>query len=251
MKLVSKKSVIFLLIFVFVSFGYFAVMKGKILGSNKLIVSGLKESNVEPDVKEKSANDSQTPSVQEEKQEELSSKNEEVKDKEKQAESNQKLPDPSSNQNFFITDKYISWGYEKPEKTRSIDTIVIHSSYNALGGDPYSLEKLLSEYKQYGVSAHYVIDREGKIYRLVSEKNIAYHAGVSKVPDGRTGVNNFSIGIELMNKEDSKFTDDQYESLNNLLSDIKKRYKIKYVLGHNQIAPGRKSDPWNFEWGKL
>lgn len=151
---------------------------------------------------------------------------------------------------FSIINKYVSWGYQEANG-RKIDTIIIHSSYDAIGSDPYSLSGLISEYKQYGVSPHYLIDRKGNVYRLVAEKNIAYHAGESQVPDGRTGVNNFSIGIELMNKEDGKFNDSQYAALKNLIADIKSRYKIKYALGHNQIAPGRKTDPWNFVWEKL
>ncbi len=151
---------------------------------------------------------------------------------------------------FFIANKLVSWGYASASG-RKIDTIIIHSSYDAISSDPYSLSGLISEYKQYGVSPHYLIDRQGNVYRLVAEKNIAYHAGESQVPDGRTGVNNFSIGIELMNKEDAKFTDSQYASLKNLIADIKSRYKIKYVLGHDQIAPGRKTDPWNFSWDKI
>lgn len=155
-----------------------------------------------------------------------------------------------SNLSLKIINRIVSWGYQAAGG-RKIDTIIIHSSYNALGGDPYDLDKLLAEYKQYGVAPHYLIDREGKIYKLVEEKNIAYHAGESKVPDGRTNVNNFSIGIEIMNKEDDKFTGGQYGALNDLLRYLSSKYKIKYVLGHNQISSGRKSDPWNFEWDRI
>lgn len=150
--------------------------------------------------------------------------------------------------NLSVINRYVSWGYSVPEKKRSIDTIIIHSSYDAIGTDPYGLSGLINEYRSYEVSPHYLIDRKGNIYRLVEEKNIAYHAGVSEVPDGRTDVNNFSIGIELMNKKDAKFTEAQYDSLNDLLRYLSSKYKIKYTLGHNQIAPGRKTDPWNFDW---
>jgi len=144
----------------------------------------------------------------------------------------------------------ISWGFEGAS-SRKIDTIVVHSSYDALGGDVYDVEGILKEYKQYGVAAHYLIDREGTAWQLVAEKNIAYHAGQSKVPDGRTSVNNFSIGIELANTEKDNYTDAQYLALNSLISSLKNRYSIKYVLGHSEIAPGRKTDPWNIEWGKV
>lgn len=149
-----------------------------------------------------------------------------------------------------ISERLISWGYQN-SSGRKIDTIIIHSSYDALGDDPYDTDGLIKEYKQYGVAAHYLIDRQGKIYRLVKDKNIAYHAGVAKVPDGRTEVNNFSIGIELMNTKTDKYTPAQYGAVKNLVAGLKEQYKIKYVLGHDQIAPGRKDDPWNFDWSKL
>lgn len=149
-----------------------------------------------------------------------------------------------------IVSRLVSWGFEK-SSGRKIDTIIIHSSYDALGGDPYDIDGIIAEYKQYGVSAHYLIARSGKIYQLVENKNIAYHAGESKVPDGRTGVNAFSIGIEMVNTTSGKFTSDQYEALNSLIKTLKKQYSIKYILGHDDIAPGRKTDPWNINWDKV
>lgn len=149
-----------------------------------------------------------------------------------------------------INQKLVNWGYSS-SKNRSINTVIIHSSYNALGGDYYSLSKLLEEYKEYGVSPHYLIDREGEIYQLVKDQNIAYHAGESKMPDGRSGVNDFSLGIELMNTESSNFTENQYQSLKKLISFLGEKHKITSVLGHDQISPGRKTDPWNFQWSKI
>lgn len=150
-----------------------------------------------------------------------------------------------------IVNRLMTSGYATPSKSRSIDTIVLHSSYNPNGGDTYSVSALVKIYESYGVSAHYLIDRDGKVYRLVADKNIAYHAGVSKMPDGRSDVNNFSIGIEMMNKEDAKFTNAQYDAVSDLVASLKKKYTIKSVVGHGDIAPGRKTDPWNFDWKKL
>jgi len=149
-----------------------------------------------------------------------------------------------------IINRFISWGFQKATN-RKIDTIIIHSTYDALGNDPYSIDGIIAEYKQYGVSAHYLIARDGTIYHLVADQNIAYHAGVSKMPDGRTDVNNFSIGIEMANTTDGKFTSDQYAALNQLIASLKKQYPIKYILGHSDIAPGRKTDPWNIDWSKV
>jgi len=149
-----------------------------------------------------------------------------------------------------IESRLVGFGFQKASG-RKIDTVIIHSSYDALGNDPYDVSGLITEYKEYGVAPHYLIDRKGNIYRLVEEKNIAYHAGEGKTPDGRSGVNSFSIGIELMNTKTDSYTDEQYASLKNLLANLKKGYKIKYVLGHKDIAPGRKDDPWNFNFDKL
>jgi N-acetyl-anhydromuramyl-L-alanine amidase AmpD len=128
---------------------------------------------------------------------------------------------------------------------------VLHSSYNASDGDQYDLEKTISQYETYGVGTHYIIDRKGVVYRLVEEDNIAYHAGASKMPDGRKNVNDFSIGIEMIATEESGYTDKQYAAVNALIADIKSRHKIKSVVGHADIAPGRKTDPWKFDWKKL
>ena len=149
-----------------------------------------------------------------------------------------------------IVDRFVSWGFQKASG-RKVDTIIIHSTYDAIGNDPYNIDGIIAEYKQYGVNPHYLIARDGTIYHLVSDKNIAYHAGVSKMPDGRTNVNDFSIGIEMTNTTDGKFTSDQYAALNQLIASLKKQYPIKYILGHDDIAPGRKTDPWNIEWDKV
>ena len=150
----------------------------------------------------------------------------------------------------FIINEKVPWGFATTDN-RKIDTIVVHSSYDAIGDEPYDLDGLIAEYKQYSVAPHFLIDRKGKVYQLVSEKNIAYHAGVSETPDGRTGVNSFSIGIELMNTKTDEYTDKQYSGLNNLIDYLENKYDIKYVLGHTDIAPTRKTDPWNFNWNKV
>ena len=144
----------------------------------------------------------------------------------------------------------VSWGFSEADG-RKIDTIILHSSYDAITGYPYCIDTLIAEYKQYDVAPHYLIDREGNIYRLVADKNIAWHAGKSEMPDGRKNVNNFSIGIEIMNTKTDNYTKKQYQAVQKIIDYLKKEYKIKYVLGHNEIAPERKTDPWNFDWKKI
>lgn len=150
-----------------------------------------------------------------------------------------------------IIEHLMTTGFAVPDKPRAIDTIVIHSSYDPNGRDPYSVDSLVKIYESYHVSAHYLIDRAGTIYRLVPDADIAYHAGVSKMPDGRQEVNNFSLGIEMMNQETTRFTKAQYDALRSLIAFLKQRYPIKYVVGHSDIAPKRKTDPWNFDWKQL
>lgn len=149
-----------------------------------------------------------------------------------------------------VTQKLVSFGFQEAD-SRSIKAIIIHTSYNALGGDPFDFSKVMQEWKEANVSPHYAIDRSGKIYQLVVDNNIAWHAGSSKLPDGTTDVNGFSIGIEVVNSKDFEFTDAQYSALNRLLANLKNKYQIKYILGHDDIAPGRKTDPWNIDWKKI
>lgn len=149
-----------------------------------------------------------------------------------------------------IVSKLVSWGFQK-SSGRNIKAVIVHTSYNAIGGDVFDFDKVIQEWKDAGVAPHYAIDRKGAIYQLVADQHIAWHAGASKLPDGTTDVNGTSIGIEVINSKDAKFTSDQYAALNSLLVTLKKNYDIKYILGHEDIAPGRKTDPWGIEWGKV
>jgi N-acetyl-anhydromuramyl-L-alanine amidase AmpD len=184
-------------------------------------------------------------------------KKQETNDKQDITDTNSEIQDTKNKEtmenkksSLEITSRLVSWGFQKASG-RKIDTIIIHSTYDAIGDDPYDVDGVIAEYKQYRVSPHYLIDRNGKIYRLVADQNIAYHAGVSKTPDGRTDVNNFSIGVEMINTTESKFTSDQYAAFNDLIISLKKQYSIKYILGHDDIAPGRKTDPWNINWNNV
>lgn len=139
-------------------------------------------------------------------------------------------------------------GFEKVYGERRIDAIILHSSFCINSNDPFDLYCVLAEYKRHGVAAHYLIDREGNIHRLVSENNVAFHAGFGKMPDGNNFINRRSLGIELINSEKEGPNELQYNALARLVKDIKSRYRIKYIKGHNHIAPDRKSDPWKFNW---
>lgn len=156
----------------------------------------------------------------------------------------------ASGEEFPSVDRLASWGFERASD-RDIDTVILHSTYNPLGGDPFSVSKVIGIYKRYGVSPHYLVARDGTVFRMVDEKNIAYHAGDSVMPDGRKNVNGFSIGIEVIGKDDGSPSKEQYAALGKLVENIKGRHAIRYILGHSDIAPGRKSDPWGFDWKKI
>ena len=107
------------------------------------------------------------------------------------------------------------------------------------------------------VSAHYVLDEDGTIYRLVAEDMRAWHAGQS-FWRGMRDINSTSIGIEIVNPGHElgyrAFPKQQIEALITLASDIKQRHGIAAgdVLGHSDIAPGRKIDPGElFPWQTL
>jgi len=146
-----------------------------------------------------------------------------------------------------IEDLKVNYGY-RITQNRNVEVIIVHSTYNIQNDDKYNIDLVLKQFKLYKVSSHYIIDREGIVYRLVDEKNIAFHAGKSRLPDGRMGVNQLSIGIELINSHTDSPTELQIQTLMKLVTEIKNRYKIKYVLRHSDIAPTRKTDPWNMNW---
>lgn len=133
---------------------------------------------------------------------------------------------------------------------KNIDTIVIHTLYNPNAGGDLSITRAKEVLDEASVSSHYVIARDGKVYQLVPEQYQAWHAGESAMPapDGRTGVNPFSIGIELIATQTSGITRAQYDALTALVLDVANRAPIKHILGHSDIAPGRKTDPWKFDW---
>jgi len=128
-----------------------------------------------------------------------------------------------------------------------IDTVVIHYMSAAAINIYrfYDPELLLGILCNYGVSCHYLISRKGKTFRLVPENKKAWHCGPSIMPepDNRTGVNEFSIGIELVATEHSGFTSFQYKALCKLCFDIETRYGIiPHYVGHDQIAGKRAID---------
>jgi N-acetyl-anhydromuramoyl-L-alanine amidase len=101
------------------------------------------------------------------------------------------------------------------------------------------------------VSAHAVIRRAGSVTQYVPFGLRAWHAGHSQY-QGRSGCNDFSIGIELEGTDEVPYTDAQYESLAGLVRALLVTYPTlaaERIAGHSDIAPGRKTDPGPaFDW---
>jgi AmpD protein len=101
------------------------------------------------------------------------------------------------------------------------------------------------------VSAHLLIDRSGHIVQYVSFDDCAWHAGVSQFA-GREKCNDYSIGIELEGTDDLPYTKQQYRVLADVAHCLMNRYpeiSLDRVVGHSDIAPGRKTDPGQaFDW---
>lgn len=101
------------------------------------------------------------------------------------------------------------------------------------------------------VSAHVLIDRDGNLTQYVGFEQRAWHAGPS-CHRGRAGCNDFSIGIELEGADDVAYEPAQYEVLASLVRALRAAYPTLEradVVGHCDIAPGRKSDPGPaFDW---
>jgi len=164
----------------------------------------------------------------------------------------------------------------------NITHLVMHFCSDAIQNPqaPFSVDRIAGIFEEVGVSAHYLIDREGKIYQLVPETRVAFHAGKGKLaaaPYYENSLNAHSVGIELMaigSKKDMKmffsedqyskidkshlgFTEAQYRALAQLTSDILKRNPgIKndrqHIVGHDEYAPSRRTDPGElFDWGRI
>ena len=141
----------------------------------------------------------------------------------------------------------------KIRQNKDIKLIIIH--YTGMQSRIASIKRLSS--KLHKVSCHYLIDRKGKILKMVDENKVAWHAGKSKWKN-LINLNKNSIGIELVNKGHQfgyeNFSNIQLNNLVKLCRFLKKKYKIKNsnIVGHSDIAPFRKKDPGEkFPWKKL
>jgi N-acetylmuramoyl-L-alanine amidase len=106
------------------------------------------------------------------------------------------------------------------------------------------------------VSAHFIVGRDGRVVQMVPVEKRAWHAGLS-VLDNVPSVNNFSVGIEMVNLNDGSdpYTPEQMEAVAGIIRLIRSRYDVpdSRIVSHAQVAlpPGRKSDPVGFDFDKI
>jgi len=139
------------------------------------------------------------------------------------------------------------------ERTAPPDMVVLH--YTGMQSAQAALDRMRDPAAQ--VSAHYCVDEDGTVYRLVPEERRAWHAGKS-FWKGRTGLNDISIGIEIVNPGHEfgyrDFPPAQIDAVVGLLDGIRGRWEVPdtRILGHSDIAPERKEDPGErFPWVTL
>ncbi len=149
----------------------------------------------------------------------------------------------------------------------SIDLLVIHNISlppGCFGGDAIDCfftntldvdaDPFYSEISELRVSAHLLIQRDGAIVQYVPFTQRAWHAGVSCFA-GRECCNDFSIGIELEGTDELPYEAIQYQVLRQLIDLLVQVYpgiRQDRIVGHSDIAPGRKTDPGPaFDWSKI
>jgi N-acetylmuramoyl-L-alanine amidase len=131
--------------------------------------------------------------------------------------------------------------------------IILH--YTGMRTAKAALERLCDPDSK--VSAHYVLDEEGRVFQLVEDEKRAWHAGASYW-GGARDINSLSIGIELVNPGHEwgyrPFPETQIRSLKDLCHALMRTYAIPpaRILGHSDVAPSRKTDPGElFPWREL
>ena len=140
---------------------------------------------------------------------------------------------PAANANFS----------DRPASTQ-IDCVVLHATAGSLAGTLAWFENPNS-----GVSAHYVVAKNGKVFQMVEERRKAHHAGASKF-QGREDFNRFSVGIEIVNKNDGQdpYPPDQFEAMVNLVDYLVEKYGIQrqWIVTHADVSTAGKTDPRGF-----
>ncbi len=152
----------------------------------------------------------------------------------------------------LVTDKP-SPNFNSRKGTR-IDVIVLHHT----GSNNGRADLTWLRSKESAVSAHYLVDRDGRIYQLVADADRAWHAGTCALRGVVTDMNARSLGIELVNDGTGRtpYTEQQYRALEALVPYLVTTYGVppENVVGHKEVAlpAGRKTDPSaNFDFARI
>ncbi len=157
-----------------------------------------------------------------------------------------------------------NYGPRPADARQSVDLVVVHSISlppghygtgavqqlftNTLDWDAHPY---FQQIRGLQVSAHFFIERSGRLWQFVDCDQRAWHAGQSAYR-GRANCNDDSIGIELEGLEGHLFEPSQYLTLATLCEALAERYPLRYLAGHEHVAPRRKQDPGpGFDWRKL
>jgi N-acetylmuramoyl-L-alanine amidase len=139
------------------------------------------------------------------------------------------------------------------ERTAPPSMIVLH--YTGMQTGEAALERLREEAAS--VSSHYLVEEDGRVFRLVPEERRAWHAGAS-FWRGERDVNGASVGIEIVNPGHEfgyrPFPETQIAAVFALVADIRSRWQVadRDIVGHSDVAPARKIDPGElFPWKRL
>ena len=148
---------------------------------------------------------------------------------------------------------YPCLNHEPRSEGAQVDMLVLH--YTGMESPEAALDRLCDPAQK--VSAHYMIDEDGSVFRLVPEERRAWHAGLA-CWRGDRDINDRSIGIELANPGHDlgyrPFPEEQMAAVERLAREILDRRAIppERVLGHSDVAPARKCDPGElFDWARL
>ena len=148
---------------------------------------------------------------------------------------------------------YPCLNHEPRSEGAQVDMLVLH--YTGMESPEAALDRLCDPAQK--VSAHYMIDEDGSVFRLVPEERRAWHAGLA-CWRGDRDINDRSIGIELVNPGHDlgyrPFPEEQMAAVERLAREILDRRAIppERVLGHSDVAPARKCDPGElFDWARL
>jgi N-acetylmuramoyl-L-alanine amidase len=161
------------------------------------------------------------------------------------------VPTPNHSERKCVSAERKHVGAER--KGKQPDMLVLH--YTGMGSAERALRWLTTPESK--VSAHYLIDDDGRIVQMAPEERRAWHAGASRWA-GETDINSASIGVEIHNPghdgDYPVFGENQMRAVEALCRDVVARHHIKAerVLAHSDVAPARKRDPGEkFDWARL